>query len=111
MFLKSAVIRQIYRAYSSAYSDYIFLRFDAERRISVYLFRLQIKNNDRLICAEKHLPVAYEHIEDKLEIAIELCFKHISVFGYFEQDRFGIFSDAIGKKNIRPLVIYKSLVH
>ena len=74
MFKKSAVIRQIYRAYSSAYSDYMFLRFDAERRISVYFFRLQVKDNDRLICAEKHLPVAYEHIKDKRGIAVELCF-------------------------------------
>lgn len=63
-----------YRVYLLAYSDYMFLRFGAERRISVYLFRLQVNDNNRLIHAEKHLPVAYEHIKDKREIAVELCF-------------------------------------
>ena len=86
MFKKSAVIRQIYRAYSSAYSDYMFLRFDAERRISVYFFRLQVKNNDRLIHTKNHFAILYNHIENEIKATIKFRLCIDSVFRYFEQN-------------------------
>lgn len=86
MFLKSAVIRQIYRAYSSAYSDYMFLRFDAERRISVYLFCLQVYDNDRLIHTKNHFAILYNHVENEIKATIKFRLCIDSVFRYFEQN-------------------------
>ena len=89
----------------------MFLRFNAERRISVYLFRLQVKNNDRLICAEKHLPVAYEHIKDERAYILlsdrvgenpKSVLLEISENGDMLKTEFDCDF---------PLVIYKSLVH
>lgn len=64
----------------------MFLRFDAERRISVYLFRLQVKNNDRLICAENHFAILYNHIENEIKATIKFRLCIDSVFRYFEQN-------------------------
>ena len=81
MFLKSAVIRQIYRAYS----DYMFLRFDADRSISFYLFCLQVDGHDRLIHTKNHFAILYNHIENEIKATIKFRLCIDSVFRYFEQ--------------------------
>lgn len=64
----------------------MFLRFDADRSISFYLFCLQVYDNDRLICAKNHFAILYNHVENEIKATIKFRLCIDSVFRYFEQN-------------------------